>query len=401
MTGLRFADDGWPGGTGTSDSIAHFDRIRLERRMRRNTGLRRLRVWLAAFVTDSDLPAPYDRIRLQQPTRRRAGQRRLRTRLAALAAAATVLLLALAVRADEAADFKIWLTGVREEAVAAGIAAATIDDAFAMVYVNSRVIELDRKQPEGTITFADYLARVVTPERVAAGRARMAELKPLLAEIEKRYGVEPQFVVALWAVESNYGEQIGGYPVVTALATLAFEGRRAEFFRGELIDALHILDEGQITPGNMLGSWAGAMGQCQFMPSSYRRFAVDEDSDGRRNIWDSTADVLGSIANYLARQNWRPRESWGRAVRLPAGFDTGLVTLDLEKPIAEWEKLGLRRADGGELPGKHLMASLVQPDGPGGPSFLVYPNYKVIMQWNRSTYFATAVGQLADLLDQG
>ena len=332
--------------------------------------------------------------------RRRTGVRRLRARLAALAAAGVVLLLVLAARADEAADFKVWLAGVREEAVAAGIAAATIDEAFAMVYVNSRVIELDRKQPEGTITFADYLARVVTPERVAAGRARLAELKPLLAEVEKRYGVEPRFVVALWAAESNYGEQIGGYPVVTALATLAFEGRRAEFFRGELIDALHILDEDQITPGNMLGSWAGAMGQSQFMPSSYRRFAVDEDGDGRRDIWDSTADVLGSIANYLAKQNWRPGESWGRAVRLPAGFDTGLATLDLEKPIADWEKLGVRRADGGALPGKQLMASLVQPDGPTGPSFLVYPNYKVIMQWNRSTYFATAVGQLADLLAQ-
>jgi len=400
MSGLRFAEGGWPGGGGGIAPTAHYERIRLERRMRRNTGIRRLRAWLAAFVMDGDLPAPYDRIRLQQPTRRRSGTRRLRVRLAALAAAGTVLLLALAVRADQAADFKVWLAGVREEAVAAGIAAATIDEAFAMVYVNSRVIELDRKQPEGTITFADYLARVVTPERVAAGRARLAELKPLLAEIEKRYGVEPRFVVALWAAESNYGEQIGGYPVVTALATLAFEGRRAEFFRGELIDALHILDEGQITPGNMLGSWAGAMGQSQFMPSSYRRFAVDEDGDGRRNIWDSTADVLGSIANYLAKQNWRPGESWGRAVRLPAGFDTGLATLDLEKSIADWEALGVRRADGGELPGKHLMASLVQPDGPTGPSFLVYPNYKVIMQWNRSTYFATAVGQLADLLAQ-
>jgi peptidoglycan lytic transglycosylase B len=339
--------------------------------------------------------AHFDRIRLERQPRRRGA--RLRARLAALVAAGTVLLLALAARADESADFKVWLAGLRQDAIADGISAATVDEALGMVYVNSRVIELDRKQPEGTITFADYLARVITPERVANGRARLAELKPVLEEVAARYGVEPRFVVALWAVESNYGEQIGSYPVVTALATLAFEGRRAEFFRGELIEALHILDEGQISPGNMLGSWAGAMGQCQFMPSSYRRFAVDEDGDGKRNIWDSTADVLGSIANYLAKQNWRPRESWGRAVRLPAGFDTGLVTLDLEKSIAAWEALGVRRADGGELPGASFMASLVQPDGPTGPSFLVYPNYKVIMKWNRSTYFATAVGQLADL----
>jgi membrane-bound lytic murein transglycosylase B len=218
--------------------------------------------------------------------------------------------------------------------------------------------------------------------------------------VSERYGVEPRFVVALWAIESNYGEHIGSYPVLTALATLAFEGRRAAFFRGELIHALHILEEDRIAPGNMLGSWAGAMGQCQFMPSSYRRFAVDEDGDGRRNIWDSVPDVLGSIANYLAKQAWRPDQTWGRAVRVPAGFDANLVTLDSSKPIADWEKLGVRRADGGELPGKHLEASLVQPDGPGGPSFLVYENYRVIMQWNRSTYFATAVGQLADLIAQ-
>jgi len=341
-----------------------------------------------------------ERIRLERSERRRRRPRHWRLQVAALVLAGLAVALAFAARADEAAEFKTWLAALREEAIADGVQPATVDAALGIVYVNSRVIELDRKQPEGTITFADYLGRVVTPERVATGRNLLAELKPVLAGVAERYGVEPRFVVALWAIESNYGEQIGSYPVLTALATLAFEGRRAEFFRGELIQALHILDEEKMEPGNMLGSWAGAMGQCQFMPSSFRRFAVDEDGDGRRNIWDSTPDVLGSIANYLSRQSWRAHETWGRAVRLPVGFDANLVTLDAAKPIADWQKLGVRRIDGGELPGKHLEASLVQPDGPTGPSFLVYPNYKVIMQWNRSTYFATAVGQLADKLAQ-
>ncbi len=302
--------------------------------------------------------------------------------------------------ADTQAAFKEWLAGVRAEAVADGISAGTVDEAFKAVYVNSRVIELDRKQPESRITFVEYRERVVTQTRIETGRARLAELGPLLTKIGHRYGVPPRFILALWAIESNFGEHIGSYPVITSLATLGFEGRRAEFFRGELIDALRIVDEDHISAGNMLGSWAGAMGQCQFMPSSFLRFAVDEDGDGRRNIWDSTADVFGSIANYLAGHGWKADETWGRAVRLPQGFDSGLVSLDIEKPVSEWQKLGLRLSDGGELPGHHLPASVVQPDGPGTNAFIVYANYKAIMKWNRSTYFATAVGQLADSIGQ-
>jgi len=302
--------------------------------------------------------------------------------------------------ADTQAAFKEWLAGVRADAIAGGISAGTVDEAFKAVYVNSRVIELDSKQPESRITFVEYRERVVTPARIETGRARLAELGPLLQKIGHRYGVPPRFILALWAIESNFGEHIGSYPVITALATLGFEGRRAEFFRGELIDALRIVDEGHISAGNMLGSWAGAMGQCQFMPSSFLRFAVDEDGDGRRNIWDSTADVFGSIANYLAGQGWKADETWGRAVRLPQGFDSGLVSLEIEKPVSEWQKLGLRLPDGSELPGHHLPASVVQPDGPGTNAFIVYANYKAIMKWNRSTYFATAVGQLADSIGQ-
>lgn len=302
--------------------------------------------------------------------------------------------------AETEAEFKAWLAGVRAEAIADGVSAATVDEAFKMVYVNSRVIELDRKQPEGQITFVEYRERVLTPARIETGRAKLAELGPMLSKVGHRYGVPPRFIVALWAIESNFGEQIGAYPVITALATLGYEGRRADFFRGELIEALHIVDDGHVTAGNMLGSWAGAMGQCQFMPSSFRRYAVDEDRDGRRNIWDSTIDVIGSIANYLASHGWKADQTWGRAVKLPQGFDSGLVSLEIEKPVAEWQKLGLRLSNGGDLPGHHLAASVVQPDGPGTAAFIIYANYKAIMKWNRSTYFATAVGQLADLIGQ-
>jgi membrane-bound lytic murein transglycosylase B len=299
-------------------------------------------------------------------------------------------------------QFVAWLQGVREEAAARGVSAATLDDALNNVSYNYDVVALDQKQPEGTMTFVDYLARVVNDKRVQAGRDFFLQHQALLKRIGGLYGVQPRFIVSLWGIESNYGAQQGDYRIVEALATLAYEGRRAEFFRKELLNALEILEHHDVSAGNMLGSWAGAMGQCQFMPSSYLRFAVDADGDGRRDIWNSTADVFGSIANYLASNNWNANETWGREVKLPAQFDGHLVSLDIEKSLEEWRKLGFRRADGGELPVvQKLNASLVRPDDTTGPAFLVYGNYKAIMNWNRSTYFATAVGTLADRIEQG
>jgi len=299
-------------------------------------------------------------------------------------------------------QFNAWLQGVREEAAARGVSVATLDDAFKGVAYNYDVVALDQKQPEGTMTFVDYLARIVNDKRVKAGRDLFLQHQTLLKRIGGLYGVQPRFIVSLWGIESNYGAQQGDYRIVEALATLAYEGRRADFFRKELLNALEILEHHDVSAGNMLGSWAGAMGQCQFMPSSYLRFAVDADGDGKRDIWNSTADIFGSIANYLAGNNWKSDQTWGREVKLPAQLDGKLISLDIEKPLEEWKKLGLRRADGGELPIVHkLNASLVRPDDTTGPAFLVYGNYKAIMNWNRSTYFATAVGTLADRIEQG
>lgn len=303
--------------------------------------------------------------------------------------------------AQQVAKFAAWIGGLRREALGRGISAGTLDSAFAGLAYNYDVIALDRSQPESTVTFAEYLARVVTDSRIRQGQAALAQYRPLLADIGRRYGVQPRFIVALWGIESNYGRQQGDFRVVEALATLAFDGRRADYFRQELMSALEILERRDITPGNMLGSWAGAMGQPQFMPSSYLRFAVDADGDGRRDIWNSAADVFGSIANYLAGFDWRANETWGREVRLPTRLDPSLVSLETEKPLEEWSRLGLRRSDGGELPVAALAASLIRPDGDSGPAFLIYPNYRAILKWNRSTYFATAVGTLADRLEQG
>jgi membrane-bound lytic murein transglycosylase B len=295
--------------------------------------------------------------------------------------------------------FDAWLGGLRQEALAMGVSAAIFDKALAGVEPIPRVIELDRSQPEFTMTFEQYLDRVVPQKRIDTARAKLAEHRALLEEIGRKYGVQPRFIVALWGVETDFGQRTGDFSVVASLATLAYDGRRSEFFRKELLDALLILEERHITPERMIGSWAGAMGQNQFMPSSFRQFAVDYDGDGRRDIWGTQADVFASIANYLSGYSWKPDQTWGRPVRLPPGFDPNLVTLDVEKPISEWQRLGVRSISGGDLPGRELTASIVQPDQ-GGAAFMVYENYKKILRWNRSTFFATAVGQLADYADQ-
>src|SRR5262249_21923257 len=263
--------------------------------------------------------------------------------------------------ADE--DFTRWLGGVRQEALGAGINPATIERAFDGLEPIARVIELDRKQPETTITFEDYLSRSVDAKRRQAAHEHLAENRALLAEIGRRYGVQPRFIVALWGIETDFGRITGGFPVIGALATLAYDGRRSAFFRKELINALTIVDQGHISPKAMLGSWAGAMGQSQFMPSSFLSYAVDYNGDGKRDIWTTRADVFASIANYLSRVGWRGDETWGREVQLPANFDGALVGLETRRPLEAWRQLGIRRADGGDLPGHDSEASIVRPGG--------------------------------------
>ncbi|MBV9016059.1 MAG: lytic murein transglycosylase [Alphaproteobacteria bacterium] len=298
-------------------------------------------------------------------------------------------------------DFNSFLAGLRRDALAQGVRPGTVDLAFRYIQYLPHVIELDQHQPDHVLTFAEFIGKVVNPQRIEDARGHLAENWTLLQRVQQRFGVQPRFIVALWGVESDFGKTQGSYSVPAALATLAYEGRRGPMFRGELITALRILDQGHIRPENMLGSWAGAMGQCQFMPSTFLSYAVDFDGDGRRDIWNDRADVLGSIANYLARLGWRGNESWGREVAVPANFDTRYTGLENRRPIADWMRLGVRSL-GAPLTGREAAeASLVLPDGLGGRALLVFDNFRATMRWNKSVKFAAAVGMIADGMDRG
>ncbi len=309
---------------------------------------------------------------------------------------AAFLMLSLPAGSVAAGDFGQWLAAFRAEAANAGISAPTLDAALRGIAPIPKVLELDRRQPETTMTFDQYVERIVNDARVSRGRALLNEHSALLDQVSATYGVPPSVIVALWGIETGFGANTGGFRVVDALATLAYDGRRSAYFRGELLNALRILDSGQIAPSQMTGSWAGAMGQNQFMPSSYLTYAVDFNGDGRRDIWRTTADVFGSSANYLARVGWKPGRSWGQRVTLPPGFNPALTGLDVRKPVHEWQALGVRRLNGGELPYAEGTGSIILPGGPGGPAFLVHDNFRAIMKWNKSQYFATSVGILSD-----
>ncbi len=294
-------------------------------------------------------------------------------------------------------DFTAWLAELRADARKQGIKDSTLNAALKGIRPIPRVIELDRNQPEFKLTYARYMERVVPASRIEKGRRMLAENKPLLQKIGAKYGVQPRFLVAFWGVETDFGRVTGGFQVIPALATLAHDGRRSSFFRKELMNALRILDEGNVTPERMVGSWAGAMGQCQFMPSSFVRFAVDEDGDGRKDLWGSKADVFASAANYLKQSGWRGDESWGRAVKLPKRFDARLAGHD-RRSFKTWAALGVRDAKGGPLPKSDVKAALMLPEADGGPAFLVTENFFTTLKWNRSNFYALAVGQLADAL---
>jgi membrane-bound lytic murein transglycosylase B len=300
-------------------------------------------------------------------------------------------------------DFPVWLAAARQEALRRGISEATLSEAFAGLAPNPRVIELDNKQPEFSQTFWRYLDNAVSETRVNKGRALMQQNAGLLNRLEARYGVPGRYLVAFWGIETDFGRNTGDFSVVRSLATLAYDGRRGAYFRGEMFDALAILEHRDIDNPHMTGSWAGAMGQAQFMPSAFLKFAVDEDGDGRRNIWTSVPDALASVGNYMKSSGWEPSRGWGREVRLPPHFDAGLASLDTDanetvKSTAQWASLGIRRADGGPLLATDGPSALILPAGIGGPAFLVSGNYRVILKYNRSTFYALAVGYLADRL---
>lgn len=299
------------------------------------------------------------------------------------------------------ASFETWRDAFKVHAQALGIAPSTLEAAFAGVGLLSQVVALDRRQGEYSRTFFDYLKNTISETRINRGQALLKEHAQLLAGIQGRYGTPPALLVALWGMETDYGAQTGGFPVIAALATLAYEGRRRDFFTTELIEALRIVDSGQAGAATMTGSWAGAMGQPQFMPSTYRRYARDGDGDGRVDIWNSVADTLESAAYYLSANGWSAHEGWGREVLLPTGFDLSQARLGTTKPLDEWGRLGVRAAAGGPLPGGETAASMVLPAGARGPAFLVYPNFNVINTWNRSLFYGLSVGHLADWLNGG
>lgn len=297
--------------------------------------------------------------------------------------------------------FTLWLQEFKNEASTKGIRADMLEEAFATTSPIERIIELDRKQPEGRTTLAKYLRGAVNSGRIATGSEMLAEYRELLAAISKKYGVQPEFIIALWGIETSFGTYTGDFSIVDALATLAYDGRRSTYFRGQLIYALQIAQSENIPASEMLGSWAGAMGQCQFMPESFIKYAVDYNGDGKRDIWDTQEDVFASIANYLHTEGWNPGEDWGFPVSLPAGFDTKLADIKQTKPIKEWQRLGVRQEGGESLPTGYGDVSLILVgEGADAVPHIVTSNYKVILKWNRSRFFATAVGNLSDQIKE-
>ncbi len=297
------------------------------------------------------------------------------------------------------AGLEEWLAGFRVRALEAGIPAATFDAAMRGVEFNAKVVERDRSQNEFTKTIWDYLDTAVSADRVALGLKAIAANRDLLDRIEAEYGVEKEVVVAVWGLESAYGTYRGDLPVLGSLATLAYEGRRGAFFEAELIAALWIVDGGHVE--QFTGSWAGASGHTQFMPSSWEKFAVDFDGDGKRNLWgDDPADALASTANYLRHWGWTKGQPWGVEVTLPEGFDYDQTTERVVKPVADWQALGVRLVTGGDLP-DHGPGSILLPGGHRGAAFLIWPNFQVIEKYNTADAYVVAIGNLADQLRGG
>jgi lytic murein transglycosylase len=293
-----------------------------------------------------------------------------------------------------------WISDFRPRALAAGVSTATFETAMAGVHFLPQVIEKDQRQDEFTKTIWDYLDKAVSDDRITLGQKALREQAATLDQIEATYGVDREVVVAIWGLESSYGAVKGDIPTLSALATLAYDGRRAAFFESELIEALKIVQSGDITPDRMLGSWAGAMGHTQFMPSSFQRLAVDFDGDGHRNIWGkSPADALASTAAYLAKSGWKKGAPWAIEVTLPEGFDWMQVGSRTQRPMAQWAGLGVATVDGKALPDG--WAALTAPAGARGPVFLIFDNFGAIETYNMADAYVFAVGHLADRLRGG
>ena len=308
------------------------------------------------------------------------------------------------------ADFDVYVAALKKEALEKGYDEALVDQALATAKFKKKVISADKNQPEVKETLETYLPKRVPQWKIDRARKLYKENQDVLEKVAKEYGVQARFIVALWGLESNFGKIQGGHSVIASLVTLAFDGRRETMYKNQLWAALDILKEGHITLDKFKGSWAGAMGQTQFMPTSFNAYAVDYNGDGRKDIWTTEEDAFASIANYLKQAGWNDDLTWGRQVKLPEGFDNSNILRrgtktrsqwleywkDSERSLADWQALGVRKMDGSDLPNVDVTAAMVMPDDVNGRIYLAYDNYKALMHWNRSYYFATSVGYLSD-----
>lgn len=308
------------------------------------------------------------------------------------------------------ADFDVYVAALKKEALEKGYDEALVDQALATAKFKKKVISADKNQPEVKETLETYLPKRVPQWKIDRARKLYKENQDVLEKVAKEYGVQARFIVALWGLESNFGKIQGGHSVIASLVTLAFDGRRETMYKNQLWAALDILKEGHITLDKFKGSWAGAMGQTQFMPTSFNAYAVDYNGDGRKDIWTTEEDAFASIANYLKQAGWNDDLTWGRQVKLPEGFDNANILKrgtrtrsqwleywkESERSLADWQAIGVRKMDGSDLPNVDVTAAMVMPDDVNGRMYLAYDNYKALMHWNRSYYFATSVGYLSD-----
>lgn len=299
--------------------------------------------------------------------------------------------------ADEKPAHSIWLQELKQEALNAGISRRTVNATFKNAKLVPRVIQMDRAQPEFISPFMDYMARRVTPEKIGQGRYMLQQHAELLSRTEAQYGVPANLLVAFWGMETNYGAYQGDFGLPSSLMTLAYDGRRAAFFRGQLMDVMRIVEAGYMPIKSLRGSWAGALGHMQFMPSTMMQHGVDADGDGRINLKISMPDVFSSAANYLRNVGWKKDEPAMLEVKLPEQFDYALAQFSLKKNTAEWSALGVVSVDGGDLPNSE-QAAILLPQGWRGPALMVFPNFDVVMDWNRSINYALSVLFLSENL---
>jgi membrane-bound lytic murein transglycosylase B len=297
-----------------------------------------------------------------------------------------------------AQSFASFLDDIRAKAMKQGVSKTTLDNAFTGLTPNPKVLQYDRNQAEFTLNFWRYLISRVSDKRLEKGKIKLQENQTLLQKTHKKYGVHPSILVAFWGLETNYGKNVGKMNLVRSLATLSFDLRRREFFTRELLALLKLIDSGKLAV-DAEGSWAGAMGNTQFMPSNVAAYAIDSNGDGKLGLWDSKADIFASSANFLQNIGWHKGEKWGREVKIGKNFDFSLSNLKTKKTVNAWQDLGVRRANGNDLPNSDMPASLVLPMGFKGPAFLVYRNFHAILRWNRSILYAISVGHLADKLN--